>query len=121
MNEKKYDLEERTEKFSLNVRNLCKLLVHDIINIEYVKQLTRSAGSVAANYIEANEHLGERDLKMRIRICKKETKESRLWLKHLTISSEEQDRERNNLVKESFELQYIFAAILKKLNSPINS
>ena len=79
---KKYDLEERIEIFSLRVRDLCKLLKHDIINREYIVQLVRSAGSVAANYIEANDKLGEKDLRFRIRISKKESKESRLWLKN---------------------------------------
>ena len=81
--ERKYDLEERTEKFSLRVRDLCRQLKHDIINREYIIQLVRSAGSVAANYIEANDKLGDKDLRFRIRISKKESKETRLWLKHI--------------------------------------
>ena len=80
---KRYDLEERTEKFSLRVRDLCRLLKQDIINREYIVQLIRSAGSVAANYIEANDKLGEKDLRFSIRISKKESKESMLWLKHI--------------------------------------
>ena len=68
--ERKYDLEERTAKFSLRVRNFCLQLKKDVINIEYIKQLIRSAGSIGANYIEANDNLGSNDLKMRIRICK---------------------------------------------------
>jgi len=58
---KKYDLEERTEKFSLRVRDFCLKLKKDVINIEYIKQLVRAAGSVAGNYIEANESLGNQD------------------------------------------------------------
>ena len=77
-NGRKYDLEERTEKFSLRVRDLCRQLKQDIINREYIIQLIRSAGYVAANYIEANDKLGEKDLRFRIRISKKEAKESRL-------------------------------------------
>lgn len=77
---KKYDLAERTEAFSLQVPDLCVKLKRDIINREYIIQLIRAAGSVAANYIEANEHLGANDLKMRIRVCRKESKESQLWL-----------------------------------------
>ena len=80
---KRYDLLERTEKFSFCVRNLCQKLKRDIINREYIVQLIRSAGSVAGNYIEANENLGEGDLKFRIKICRKESKESRLWLRHV--------------------------------------
>jgi hypothetical protein len=85
---RKYDLEERTETFSLQVRNVCVGVKKDVINIEYIKQLVRPAGSVAANYIEADENLGEKDLKMKIKISRKEAKESRLWLKHLITYSD---------------------------------
>lgn len=114
---KKYDLEERTEKFSLSVRDLCLKLKKDAINIEYIKQLVRSAGSVAANYLEANENLGEKDLRMRIKICRKESKESQLWLKHLLMYGIEiLNTERNILLQEASELEKIFGAILRKLN-----
>ena len=83
----------------------------------YVIQVIRSAGSVAANYIEANDNLGANDLKMRIRICKKESKETRLWLRHIeTTSGTEWDNKRIALIKEANELMLIFASILKKLN-----
>ncbi len=114
--ERKYDLEERTEKFSLRVRDLCRLLKQDLINREYISQLIRSAGSVAANYIEANDKLGDKDLRHRIRISKKESKETMLWLKHImTYDVEQHERERLLLLKEAEELMKIFAAILRKL------
>ena len=114
---KKYDLEDRTEKFSLRVRDFCLGLKKDVINIEYIKQLVRSAGSIAANYLEANENLGEKDLKMRIKICRKESKESQLWLKHVLIYQVEiLDTERKVLLQEASELEKIFGAILRKLN-----
>lgn len=71
---------------------------------------------MAANYIEANENLGKNDLKMRIKISKKETKESRLWLKHIITYDEQLDETRRILIQETIELQNIFAAILKKLD-----
>jgi four helix bundle protein len=114
--EKKYDLEERTEKFSLRTRDLCRQLKQDIINREYISQLVRSAGSVAANYIEANDKVGDKDLRFRIKICKKEAKECRLWLKHLLVNEvKEHEDERQMLLIESEELMKIFAAILRKL------
>jgi four helix bundle protein len=114
--EKKYDLEERTEKFSLGVRDLCRQLKQDIINREYISQLIRSAGSIAANYIEANDKLGEKDLRFRIRISKKEAKESKLWLKHiLTNEVAELETERLKLLNEADQLMRIFATILRKL------
>lgn len=113
---KKYDLEERTEKFSISTRNLCVKLKKDVINTEYIRQLVRSAGSVAANYIEANENLGPKDLKMKIKISRKEAKESRLWLKHILSNGDvEIEAERDRLIKETIELENIFGAILRKL------
>jgi len=117
---KKYDLENRTEKFSLRVRDFCVKLRKDIIAIEYIRQLVRAAGSVPANYIEANESLGDQDKKMHIKICRKESKESRLWLKHvLTNSDEELERERLNLIQESIELENIFGSIYRKLEMKV--
>ena len=115
--DKKYDLEERTEKFSIRVRDFCFFLKKDVVNIEYVKQLVRSAGSVGANYIEANNNLGQGDLKMRIRICRKESKESGYWFRHImTYGNKELEDQRLMLLKESEELMLIFAAILRKLD-----
>jgi four helix bundle protein len=107
---------ERTEKFLLRTRDFCLGLKKDIINKEYIVQLVRAAGSVAANYIEANENLGEGDLKYRIKICRKESKESKLWLNHvLTYADNIFEKERLELIQEAFKLEQIFGAILKKL------
>jgi len=107
-----YDLEERTYFFALRVREYVKNLPRTISNIEYGRQLIRASGSQAANYIEANESLGKKDFKMKIRICRKEVKESGLWLR-LTESSSQYQTEREGLIKESVELTKIFAAILE--------
>lgn len=118
--QKRYDLEERTELFSLQVRDFCIQLKKDVINLEYIKQLIRSASSVGANYIEANDHLGANDLKFRIRICRKESKESRFWLRHILVNGNPaHEEERLRLCKEAEELMLIFASILRKLESPL--
>ena len=77
----KYDLEERTFIFAQVVTKYIKLLPKNLTNIEIGKQLIRSAGSVGANYIEANEALSKKDFLMRIKICRKEAKESHYWLR----------------------------------------
>ncbi|SRR6266498_2359679 len=118
---KKYDLEERTEKFSLQVRDFCLNLKRDVINIEYIKQLVRAAGSIPANYIEANESLGDQDKKMHIKISRKEAKESKLWLKHvLTYGNQGVEKERLGLLQEAHELENIFGSIYRKLELPTN-
>ncbi|MCC7526842.1 MAG: four helix bundle protein [Chitinophagaceae bacterium] len=116
--DKKYDLLERTENFSLSVRDFCIRQKQDTITREYIVQLVRSAGSVAANYVEASEHLGEKGLIFRIKVCRKESKESQLWLKHIiTNGSEDLEKTKLSLLQESLKLERIFGAILKKLTT----
>lgn len=79
----KYDLEDRTYQFARSVRAFVRTLPRTICNIEDVSQVVRSSGSVGANYIEANEALGTKDFRMRIRISRKESKETRSWLRLL--------------------------------------
>ena len=113
---KKYDLEDRTELFSKHVRVFVKSLNKTISNIEDGKQVVRSSGSVGANYIEANEALSKKDFLMRIRICRKEAKESRYWLKLLDLENSDSifESQREKLIQESTELMNIFGAILQK-------
>ncbi|HLX13466.1 MAG TPA: four helix bundle protein [Bacteroidota bacterium] len=67
----------------------CKKLPNNLSNLEYSKQVLRSSGSVGANYIEANESLSKKDFLLRIRICRKEVKESRYWLQLLLETNSE--------------------------------
>ena len=80
-----YDLEERIFAFAKNVRNHVKKIDKSFWNIEYLKQLIRSSGSIGANYIEANEFLGEKDFLVKVRISKREAKESNYWLRLLDL------------------------------------
>ena len=109
-----YDLEERTFCFAKEVRQFVKRLSHTIINSENGRQFIRSSGSVGANYIEANESLSKKDFKMRIKICRKEAKESRYWLRLLSSENVESNPECNGLIQEATELMNIFGAILQK-------
>ncbi|OGZ63177.1 MAG: four helix bundle protein [Candidatus Staskawiczbacteria bacterium RIFCSPHIGHO2_02_FULL_34_10] len=112
---KPYDLEERTAQFAENCRDFVKKLPKTNSNFEYGKQLIRSSGSQAANYIEANESLGRRDFAMRIKICRKETKESCLWLRLSdTNNIPELEKERKVLMDEALQLRKIFTSILEK-------
>ena len=80
---KKFDLEERTWNFANQVRQFVRSLPNNSVEVGDRDQLSRSSGSVAANYIEANESLSSKDFIMRIKICRKEARESELWLKLL--------------------------------------
>lgn len=73
---------------------------------------------MGANYIEANESLGKKDFAMRIRISRKESKESRYWLRLVfTGDCSIIEEERAALIQESVELMNIFGAILRKSGS----
>ncbi len=116
VNSKKYDLEERTFEFARRCRDFSKSLPRTLENIEYRSQLVRSSGSTAANYIEANEALSKRDYGHRVKICRKEAKESRLWLRLCDIGKKgELEGENLSLIKEAMELCRIFGSILEKL------
>lgn len=113
--DKKYDLEDRTFIFAYNVRTFCKKLPKTIANIEDIKQLVRASGSVGANYIEANESISKKDFIYRIKICRKESKESRYFLRLVDCDSDtEMENERQILVNKSTEIMKIFGAILTK-------
>ena len=111
----KYDLEERSQKFASECRKFIKLLPRTICNIEDGKQLARSSGSIAVNYIEANEYLSKKDYYFRVKVCRKEAKESKLWLSICdTNGNKELEETRKTLVKEAMELTRIFGSIVEK-------
>ena len=110
-----YDLEDRTFVFAEKVRALAKSVPKTLANIEDIKQVVRSSGSVGANYIEANESLSKKDFLMRIRICRKEAKETRYWLRLIDAGENVAVMKlRDALVQEATELTSIFDAILRK-------
>ena len=110
-----YNLEERTYEFAKNVAFFCKDLPKIASNIEYGKQVIRSSGSVGANYIEANEALGKKDFKMRIRICLKEAKETAYWLRLIVDTNEVSFKQSGvSLFQEATELKKIYSSILLK-------
>jgi len=110
-----YDLEERTYQFAKRCRTFVKKIPRTIANIEDGKQFIRSSGSTAANYIEANEALSKKDFKHRIKIAKKETKESILWTRLIWVgNNKELIKEQSFLIQEATEIMKIFGSILEK-------
>ena len=114
-NYKVYDLEERTFQFAKKVAQFIKRIPRTTSNIEYGKQVIRSSGSVGANYIEANEALSRKDFLMRIKISRKEAKESVYWLKLIVETNRDEIRkEGGELINEAIELKKIFSSIVEK-------
>ena len=114
----KNDLVERTSSFAASVRLFAKKFPQCSIAYSDVKQLVRSSGSVAANYIEAQDASSRRDFAHKNRISLREAKESCLWL-HLLESTTPHGLqvERISLAKEANELAAIFTTLVKSATS----
>jgi len=112
---KRFDLEERTQKFAEAVRSFVKRLPKTTANTEDSRQVVRSSGSVGANYIEANEAISKKDFVLRIKICRKESKETRYWLALIDCGGNNTlENERQQLLQEAKELMLIFSTIMRK-------
>jgi four helix bundle protein len=111
------DLEERTFQFAKSVLSCIRLLPVSIINKELIRQVVRSSGSVGANYIEANESLGKKDFLMKVRISRKEAKETMFWLRLLREMNDDAMKELDDALREADELKKILSSIINKHNS----
>ena len=108
------DLADRTFVFAKQVRRFVNRVPRSLANDEDVRQLIRSSGSVAGNYLEAQEGVSRKEFCYRIKVCRKEARESGLWLRLIEVPSTEVAVERDRLCLESNELTRIFASIAGK-------
>jgi four helix bundle protein len=108
-----YDLEERTALFGEDIIKFCRTIKYDDITKPIIKQIVRSATSIGANYMEANQASSKKDFKNKIRICQKEANETKHWLRMTATSCPDKKEPCRSLWKEAHELTLIFAAISK--------
>ncbi len=108
-----FDLEERTAKFAEKFILLAKKLPGNAINKRLIEQGVGSAGSLGANYCEATEAESKNDFIHKIGICKKETKETKHWIRLLACANPEFKEELRELWKEAHELLLIFSKIIR--------
>jgi len=114
---KKFDLEDRTLDFAKRVVRMCKELPTNTVNDKLIDQVIRSAGSVGANYREANDALGTKDFLMRLKISRKEAKETHFWLELIIEANPDLKKRIESLFQESLELKKILSAIITKLQN----
>lgn len=113
---KVYDLEERTALFGENVIKLLMKVPSNSITNPIKNQLTKSATSVGANYCEADDAVSKKDFKNKIGICKKESRESKHFLRMLAVAYPPVKEEAKTLWLEAKELNLIFNSIYKKVS-----
>ena len=111
---KVFDLESRTTEFAKAVIRLCKTLLRSPINDRLMSQVVGASGSVGANYREANDALGKKDFIQRMKIARREAKESLHWLELISEANKSKELEIKPLMKEADELKRILSAIIEK-------
>ena len=116
----KYDFEERTTEFAKAVIRMCKAIKYDRISDQLIKQIVRSAGSIGANYREANDALGSKDFLCRLRVCRKEAKETFHWLSLIEEACAGLAYDNSKLKRENQELIWILNSMIVKSKQKIS-
>jgi four helix bundle protein len=114
-NNNNYNLEERTARFGEDIIQFCKTIRQDAITRPIISQLVRAGTSIGANYMEANAASSKQDFRNKIYICKKETQETKHWLRMIVAAVSEKREESRKLWKEAQELTLIFGKIISSL------
>jgi four helix bundle protein len=109
---KKYDLVDRTSDFGENIIILVQTLFNNAVNNVLINQITRSATSIGANYMEADCCNSKKDFCYKISLCKKESKETIHWLKMILKANPKKIDEIKVLIQEVHELTLIFSSII---------
>lgn len=116
-NERNYDLEERTAKFGEDIIKFCKKIPQGVITLPLINQLVKCGTSVGANYCEADDAESGQDFRHKIGICKKETRESKHFLRMLVVAVPDIKEEVRVIWQEAKELNLIFNSIYRKVKS----
>lgn len=111
---RKFDLEKRTTEFARAVIGICKIIPRSPINDRLINQVVGASGSVGANYREANDALGKKDFIQRMKIARREAKESLHWLELLYTANSDKENDIKPLIKEADELKRILSSIIEK-------
>jgi len=114
---KKYDLRDRTAEFGENILSLAKKIPENSITRPLISQLVRSGTSVGANYCEADDASTRKDFIYKIGTCRRESKESKYWLRMLAVAAPSIEEETKPLLSEAQELNLIFSAIINKMQN----
>lgn len=112
--ERRFDLEERTARFSEEVIRFCRTIRKDVVSEPLIRQLVRAATSIGANYCEADDAASRREFRYRIGICRREARETKYWLRMLATAASDQAEEARRLWREAKELHLIFVSIVRK-------
>lgn len=107
----KFDLEERTAVYGESVIQFCQNLPRTAITKPLISELVRASTSIGADYCEADESATKREFRYRVSLCRRESRETRHWLRMLVAAIPDTKEGARLHWKEANELTKIFAAI----------
>jgi four helix bundle protein len=110
---RQFDLEERTARFGEAIIAFAKRVGLNAITEPLIRQLVKSATSIGANYCEADDAGSKKEFRYRISVCKRESRESKHWLRMIVAAEPDQRPDARTLWQEAKELHLIFAAIYR--------
>jgi four helix bundle protein len=110
----KFDLEERTAIFGEEIIKFSKCISKNEVTRPLIGQIVRSGTSVGANYMEADGAESRKDFIHKLGICKKESKETKHWLRMVAIADPSLSDKSRELWRECQELTLIFSAIITR-------
>jgi four helix bundle protein len=110
---RKYDLEDRTTRFAEAIIEFAKVIRTNAITEPLIKQLVRSGTSIGANYVEADDASSRKEFRYRIGICKRESRETKYWLRMVAKAAPEMAEQARSQWTEAKELHLIFAKIYR--------
>src|SRR2546423_2418493 len=106
-----YDLEERTACFGEAVIDFAKTIPQSPVTNRIIGQLVGAATSVGANYVEADDAVSKKEFLKNIGTCKKEARETKLFLRMAVRAVPELKARARILWSEARELHLIFSKI----------
>jgi four helix bundle protein len=107
----RYDLEERTARFGEAIIRFAKRIPVNPVTAPLIPQLVDAGTSVGANYNEANDAESKKDFRHKIGICRKESRETKHWLRMVVAAVEVLADDARPLWQEAKELNLIFGSI----------
>lgn len=108
-----FDLEERTAQFGEAVIDFAKMVPLSPITRRLIDQLIGAGTSIGANYCEADDAVSKKDFRHKIAICKKESRETKFFIRMIVKAVPELREPAKPLWQEAKELHLIFAKIYR--------
>ena len=110
----KYDLEDRLLEYSVRVIKIVEMLPTSRTGSHVAGQLLRSATSPYANHGEAQAAESAKDFIHKMRVCLKELRESKRWIKLIQkVPLVKPPSKADDILQETDELVKIFATSIK--------